>query len=62
MIRRLDENTLVIYVPREEISEVVQFLEGMGLSFEREKHGFGPEHWACEREGRVLEIYPENMA
>ena len=30
----------------------------LGLSFEREKHGTGPEHMACDTGAGVLEIYP----
>ena len=33
--------------------------ECLGLTFVREQHGEGPEHYACEKDGRVLEIYPK---
>lgn len=32
--------------------------EAMGLAFVAERHGTGPDHWACEVDGSVLEIYP----
>lgn len=34
------------------------FFELFGMSFEREQHGDGPVHYACERDGNVFEIYP----
>lgn len=30
----------------------------MGLVFEKHRHGSGPEHYACEQDGFVLEVYP----
>ncbi|MFI4859172.1 MAG: VOC family protein [Phycisphaerales bacterium JB063] len=35
------------------------FYELIGLSFLRHQHGKGPEHLACENEGVVFEIYPQ---
>lgn len=51
-----DENTFVIKT--DNIEAVKEFLEDFGLAFVLEKHGDGPEHYACETEGKVLEIYP----
>ena len=31
-----------------------------GCDFVRERHGSGPVHFACERGGAVLEIYPRS--
>lgn len=31
-----------------------------GCAFARERHGSGPEHFACEANGSVLEIYPRS--
>ncbi len=36
----------------------VQFYSALGLQFAREQHATGPEHWAAELPGLVLEIYP----
>ena len=48
-----------VYVMRvEEIDKVKDFLSYFGLIFVKEKHGNGPEHYACEKNGKVLEIYP----
>lgn len=49
-------NLLVIRA--EEIYRAVTFYEEIGLSFEKHRHGSGPEHYACERAGFVFEIYP----
>jgi hypothetical protein len=38
--------------------EVHQFFHRLGLTFAKEKHGSGPEHYACEQNGVVFEIYP----
>ena len=51
-----DENTFVLRV--EDIEGMKVFLETFGLSFMPEKHGDGPDHYSCECEGKVLEIYP----
>lgn len=35
------------------------FYENLGLSFDKEKHGNGPEHYAtCMNDGLVIELYP----
>ncbi len=48
----------VYVISSSEPQEVKQFFESLGLVFQAEKHGDGPEHVACERNGVVLEIYP----
>jgi lactoylglutathione lyase len=35
-----------------------QFYETIGLDFVEERHGEGPEHYACDLQGMILEIYP----
>ena len=35
-----------------------KFYEQFGCSFELEKHGDGPVHYACSHESTVFEIYP----
>ena len=34
------------------------FYQKLGLTFEKEKHSSGPEHYSCEHEGVVFELYP----
>ena len=34
------------------------FYEGLGLRFERHRHGSGPEHYAAQAGEAVFEIYP----
>jgi hypothetical protein len=35
-----------------------RFYEKLGISFATEKHGNGPEHYAWQNAGFVLELYP----
>ena len=51
-----DSNTFIIRT--DDIDLTKEFLESFGLSFVSEKHGSGPVHYACETDGKVLEIYP----
>ena len=46
----------------ENIEHSKDFYELLGLSFKKEKHGEGPEHYAAELGGVVLEIYPSKWA
>ena len=39
-----------------------EFYESIGLSFKKEKHGTGPEHYASDNDGFVLELYPKGNA
>lgn len=34
------------------------FYEHLGIEFQKEKHGSGPEHYASVFEGMVFELYP----
>jgi hypothetical protein len=52
-----DNKTYVIKT--KDLAKVVKFFGKFGLWFELEKHGDGPQHFSCEREGWVLEIYPK---
>lgn len=40
------------------IEKSVSFYQHLGLMFNKERHGNGPEHYACELENLVFEIYP----
>lgn len=59
-IRRHSPSVYVI--SSAEPKEVQRFFEAFGLEFEDEQHGDGPRHVACERNGMVLEIYPQRAA
>ncbi len=51
-------NLIVLYVRDLERSR--QFYAQIGLQFAREKHGNGPEHFACESSSIVFELYPHS--
>lgn len=42
----------------EDVEKSVAFYRAIGLDFKAEQHGTGPEHFACENAGFVLELYP----
>ena len=44
-----------------ELEETVEFFQRMGLEFVKEQHDKGPEHFACERDGVLFEIYPTTL-
>ena len=48
----------LLVIRSEDIDRSVAFYEAVGLSFHKHSHGAGPEHYACERNGFVFEIYP----
>jgi hypothetical protein len=52
----VERNVLVIRT--DQMEETKKHLEHFGLVFVEEQHGKGPKHFACEHEGKVLEIYP----
>ena len=37
---------------------LADFYGSLGLAFQQERHGTGPEHLSCETSGALLEIYP----
>ena len=41
-----------------DVDRLGRFYEALGLTFERERHGAGPEHLACSAGGSIFEIYP----
>lgn len=49
-------NLVVIRSP--DLDRAVLFYEKLGFSFTRHSHGSGPEHYSCESNGIVFEIYP----
>jgi catechol 2,3-dioxygenase-like lactoylglutathione lyase family enzyme len=40
------------------LERTLSFYRALGLAFVEERHGAGPTHYACDRDGFVLEIYP----
>ncbi len=49
--------TLVV-IRSADVEQAVLFYRTLGLSFVKERHGSGPEHYACEIGTTVFEIYP----
>lgn len=49
-----------VLVIRGDVNRLKGFFEGLGLRFVAEKHGDGPDHYACNLRvgGPVLELYP----
>ena len=41
-----------------DVQQSVAFYNALGMTFEVERHGTGPEHFSCDVHGVVLEIYP----
>lgn len=51
-------NLVVLY--SSDVERLRAFYTLLGLEFEREQHGRGPEHYAADVDGVVLEIYPQS--
>ncbi len=49
-------NLIVIW--SDDMERSAQFYWSLGLTFTKHRHGNGPEHYACEANGCVFEIYP----
>lgn len=50
-------NLLVVRSP--DIHRAVTFYKAIGMTFDLHSHGNGPQHYACEVDNFVFEIYPE---
>ena len=48
----------LVVIRSADIERAARFYERLGLSLTRHRHGSGPEHYACESEPVVFEIYP----
>jgi catechol 2,3-dioxygenase-like lactoylglutathione lyase family enzyme len=48
----------LVVIRCQDIEASKRFYQQLGLTFIREKHGSGPEHYSCEHEGVVFELYP----
>ena len=54
-------NLIVLYTS--DLQKSKQFYETIGLVFVKEKHGIGPNHYACALDnGLVIELYPSNKS
>ncbi|WP_062432333.1 VOC family protein [Herbidospora daliensis] len=47
---------VVLYTDR--LDECHAFYSGLGLTFQQERHGTGPEHFSTQLGPTVLELYP----
>ena len=48
----------LLVIKTHQIDMLKDFYETLGLAFIIEKHGNGPEHYSCDLDGTVMEIYP----
>ena len=48
----------LVVIRCQDLTASKDFYQKLGLSFVKEKHGNGPEHYACECDGVVFELYP----
>ncbi|MER5644733.1 glyoxalase/bleomycin resistance/dioxygenase family protein [Streptosporangium sp. NPDC002524] len=49
-------NLIVVYT--DQLDACHAFYTGLGLTFAKERHGTGPEHYAALLGGTVFELYP----
>src|SRR4051812_43962519 len=50
---------IVLYT--EHMGRTLKFYSLLGLRFNEEKHGSGPQHYSCTIGGTVLELYPVSL-
>lgn len=48
----------LVVIRSADMPKAAQFYQMLGLTFDKHRHGSGPEHFVCERGGIVFEIYP----
>jgi predicted enzyme related to lactoylglutathione lyase len=48
----------LVVIRSSDLDRAARFYSGIGVRFEREQHGSGPEHLAAEIGGVVFEVYP----
>jgi predicted enzyme related to lactoylglutathione lyase len=51
---------MLVVIRAEDPAGLSRFYEALGLRFDLERHGRGPEHYACRVGKSVFEIYPRN--
>jgi lactoylglutathione lyase len=50
----------LVVIQSSNLDRVLEFYRAIGLNFVCEKHGNGPEHYSCDLDGVIFEIYPRN--
>jgi len=50
----------LVVIQSSNLENSVSFYQSFGLIFNKEQHGKGPEHYACELNNLVFEIYPRS--
>ncbi|MBX2857864.1 MAG: hypothetical protein KTR17_04310 [Cellvibrionaceae bacterium] len=53
-------NLSLLVIRCKDLEASKNFYVALGLSFTKEQHGDGPEHFASEINGIVFELYPHN--
>lgn len=48
----------LVVIRSRDVERSANFYREIGLSFDKHRHGDGPEHCACNLDGVVFEIYP----
>jgi predicted enzyme related to lactoylglutathione lyase len=48
----------LLVLKTDQIEQVRNFYQGLGLAFQEEKHGNGPIHFSARIQDTVVEIYP----
>ncbi len=48
----------LVVIRARDTARLADFYTRLGLTFEKHRHGSGPEHFASENAGCVFEIYP----
>jgi lactoylglutathione lyase len=52
----------LVVIRSHDLDKAVRFYTVLGLSFVREQHGSGEEHWAATMGKTIFEIYPASQA
>ena len=53
-----DTKLSLVVIRAADLERSARFYAWLGLEFTKHSHGSGPEHYICELEGLVFEIYP----
>jgi lactoylglutathione lyase len=59
---QMSANLKLVVIRSHDLEKAVRFYTVLGLTFIREQHGNGPEHWAATAGSLTLEIYPASQA
>lgn len=55
---RADVSLNLVVIRAADMERAAAFYRLLGLTFQKHRHGSGPEHFACEMGQSVFEIYP----